>query len=102
MQVESFGPIGQVNSFSTEEEVLEKANDTEYGLYASVFTNDISRALKFAQEIESGVVVINGASPTAAVTMPYGGWKQSGIGYENGPEGLEMWTQIKTIFIPLQ
>src|SRR5271170_6974882 len=65
MKVESFGPIGQVNSFSTEEEVLTKANDTEYGLYSSVFTNDITRALRIAKELEAGTVAINSAAPTA-------------------------------------
>jgi aldehyde dehydrogenase (NAD+) len=99
MTVESFGPIGQVNSFSTEEEVLAKANDTEYGLYSSVFTNDINRALRFAKEIEAGTVVINAAAPTASLYMPFGGWKQSGNGVECGAEGFDLWTQIKTVVI---
>ena|SRR5436190_9568278 len=98
MKVESFGPIGQVNSFSTEEEVLAKANDTEYGLYASIFTRDINRALKFAKELESGSVAINAASPTGAASMPFGGWKQSGIGTENGEEGFNEWSQLKSVY----
>lgn len=99
MRVESFGPIGQVNSFSTEEEVLEKANDTEYGLYASIFTKDIDRAMRFAKELESGTVTVNGAAPTHALSLPFGGWKQSGIGVENGQEGFEEWSQTKSVLI---
>jgi aldehyde dehydrogenase (NAD+) len=99
MKVESFSPIGQVNSFSTEEEVLERANDIEYGLYASIFTKDIDRAMRFAKELESGTVTINGAAPTFAMTMPFGGWKQSGIGVENGQEGFDEWSQTKSVYI---
>jgi aldehyde dehydrogenase (NAD+) len=101
MKNESFGPIGQVNSFSTEEEVIAKANDTEYGLYASVFTNDISRAMRFAKEFESGTVVVNGAAPTVVLNMPFGGWKQSGVGCENGPQGFDHWSQIKTVYVTM-
>jgi len=99
MKVESFGPIAQVNSFSTEEEVIAKANNTEYGLYSSVFTNDLNRALRLAKEIDAGTVVVNAASPTASLRMPFGGWKQSGNGVECGPEGFDLWTQIKTIIV---
>jgi aldehyde dehydrogenase (NAD+) len=101
MKVESFGPIAQVNSFSTEEEVLAKANDTEYGLYSSVFTNDLSRALRVAQGIEAGTVVVNAAAPTTTLSMPFGGWKQSGNGVECGPEGFDQWTQYKTVVISM-
>jgi aldehyde dehydrogenase (NAD+) len=99
MKNESFGPIAQVNSFTSEEDVLAKANDSEFGLYASIFTRDINRALKFARELESGSVIINGAAPTAVLNMPFGGWKQSGLGEELGPEGFEHWTQIKTVIV---
>jgi aldehyde dehydrogenase (NAD+) len=99
MKQESFGPIAQVNSFVSEDEVLAKANDTEFGLYASVFTRDINRALKFAREFESGSVIVNGAAPTASLGMPFGGWKQSGNGVELGPEGFDEWSQLKTIII---
>jgi aldehyde dehydrogenase (NAD+) len=102
MKMESFGPISQVNSFSTEDEVLAKANDTEYGLYSSVFTNDITRALRIAKELEAGTVAVNSAAPTVSLTMPFGGWKQSGNGVECGAEGFEHWTQIKTIIIAME
>jgi aldehyde dehydrogenase (NAD+) len=101
MTMESFGPVAQVNAFSTEEEVIAKANDTEYGLYASVFTNDVSRAFRFAKQFESGQVVVNGAAPTAAQSMPFGGWKQSGLGSENGFEGFDHWSQVKTVYISM-
>jgi aldehyde dehydrogenase (NAD+) len=103
MKNESFGPIGQVNAFSTEsEEVLAKANDTEYGLYASVFTNDITGALRIAKELEAGIVAINSAAPTASLSMPFGGWKQSGNGVECGAEGFDLWTQIKTVIVAME
>jgi|SRR5271163_3159658 len=99
MQVESFGPIGEVNSFKTEEEALKRANDSEYGLYASVFTNDLTRALRFAKGFETGAVCVNASAPMIAMSMPFGGWKQSGLGYEVGIEGFNAWTQLKSIAI---
>jgi len=101
MKNESFAPIAQVNSFSSEEEVLAKANDSEFGLYASVFTRDLNRALRFAKELESGQVAVNAASPTFSITMPFGGWKQSGIGSEYGIEGLDHWSQMKSVYISM-
>src|SRR5271154_4533967 len=102
MKIESFGPIGQVNSFSNKEEVLTKANDTEYGLYSSVFTNDITRALRIAKELEAGTVGVNSAAPALSLTLPFGGWKQSGTGVECGVEGFEVWTQLKTVLIAME
>ena len=97
MKIESFGPIGQVNSFSTEEEVLAKANDIEYGLCSSVFTN-----MRIAKELEAGTVAINSAAPTTSLSMPFGGWKQSGNGVECGAEGFDLWTQIKTVIVAME
>jgi aldehyde dehydrogenase (NAD+) len=64
LKIEFFSPIGQVNSLSGKEEVAAKANDTEYGLFASVFTKDLCRAMRFSKSLESGAVVINRAVPT--------------------------------------
>jgi acyl-CoA reductase-like NAD-dependent aldehyde dehydrogenase len=64
MKEEVFGPVVNINVFKTEEEVLEKANNTEYGLYASVYTKNIDRALRFAKGLEAGTVGVNCTSPT--------------------------------------
>lgn len=82
MKEEIFGPVVNINTFSSEEDVLAKANDTEFGLYASVFTKDINRALKFVKSMEAGTVGVNCSSPLIGVDMPFGGYKGSGIGRE--------------------
>ena len=69
---EVFGPFVNINTFSTEAEAIEKANATEYGLYASVYTKDISRALRVAKAFESGTVAVNATSPTIGMDMPFG------------------------------
>ena len=97
---EIFGPVSVLNKFKTEEEIIEKANDTHYGLMAGVFTQDINRALRFASEIDSGMVGINAIS-MAFVTAPFGGSKMSGLGRENAVDSLRMFTEKKTVFINL-
>ncbi|KAH7230337.1 aldehyde dehydrogenase [Fusarium solani] len=94
---EVFGPVTAVNSFSTAEQALEMMNNSEYGLYASVFTKDVARALKFSKRVESGVVAINRTSPLLAFDLPFGGYKMSGSGREFGSEGLETWLETKTV-----
>lgn len=76
MKEEILGPVVNINVFSTEEEVLAKANDTEFGLYASVLTKDIDRALKFAKDVEAGTVGVNCSSPYTLPDMPFGGGVQ--------------------------
>jgi aldehyde dehydrogenase (NAD+) len=93
---EVFGPVVVINTFKTEDEVLEAANDTEYGLYASVFTQDISIALRMVKGLESGMVGVNCTSPTAPFDMPFGGVKQSGDGREFSHKSLFAWTETKT------
>jgi aldehyde dehydrogenase (NAD+) len=95
---EIFGPFVVVASFKTEEEALEKANDTTYGLGAAVFTRDIERGHRVAAEIESGMVWIN-SSNDSDPRIPFGGVKQSGIGRELGEAGLEAYTQIKAVHV---
>ncbi|KIK53243.1 hypothetical protein GYMLUDRAFT_207419 [Collybiopsis luxurians FD-317 M1] len=95
---EIFGPVAILHCFSTEEEALKRANDTEYGLSAYVFTKDVSRAIRFATSLEAGVVGVN----TTIMTHPdlgFGGWKGSGMGRELGQHAIEAYTQAKTIFI---
>ncbi|KAJ6065933.1 aldehyde dehydrogenase [Penicillium canescens] len=99
---EIFGPLLVVNTFTGEEEVLKRANDTEFGLYSSVFTSDISRALRVAKALEAGAVGVNCTSPFMVVDLPMGGWKQSGAGgREFSKACLDTWTQLKSVFISL-
>ncbi|KAH8928963.1 aldehyde dehydrogenase [Atractiella rhizophila] len=96
---EIFGPVSIIHTFKTEAEVLKRANDTEYGLSSSVYTRDISRALRVAQALETGQVGVNVAN-IVGVDVPFGGVKQSGIGRENGTMALDHYTEIKTIYLP--
>jgi aldehyde dehydrogenase (NAD+) len=82
MKEEVFGPVVNINIFSSEDEALAKANGTEYGLYAAVYTKKIDRALRVAKGLEAGTVGVNCTSPTGAPDMPFGSWKASGIGRE--------------------
>ncbi|KAI4730166.1 aldehyde dehydrogenase [Aureobasidium sp. EXF-10728] len=99
---EIFGPVLCFNTFEAEEEVMQRANDTEYGLFASVYTKDLSRALRIAKKFESGMVGVNTTSPMAnALDMPFGGWKASGDGVDLSKAALDIWTQMKTIYIKI-
>lgn len=96
---EVFGPYVNINTFKTEEEAIEKANNTEYGLYASVYTKDISRAMRVAKAFESGQVGVNCTSPTFANDMPFGGYKGSGQGREGFGYSLDEYLEIKTVMV---
>ncbi len=97
---EIFGPVMSILKFSDEDEVVRRANDTEFGLAAGVFTKDFSRAHGVIAQMQAGICWINtwGASPAE---MPVGGYKQSGLGRENGIETLNHYTQNKSVFIEL-
>ena len=97
---EIFGPVMSVIPFSSPEEALAKANDNDYGLAAAVWTNDIKRALRAAQEIRAGIVWINDTQP-APTEMPWGGYKQSGVGRELGKEGVEDFLEKKAVYVNL-
>jgi betaine-aldehyde dehydrogenase len=86
--------------FDTEDEVVQRANDTEYGLSAAVFSNDFARANRVANALEAGSVWINDYG-TLPVSLPFGGYKQSGIGRENGANAIDHYTQIKMIYSSL-
>lgn len=101
MKEEIFGPVICLQTFSEENDVMERANDSEYGLYASVFTRDIQRALRVAKRFESGNVGVNVSSPMMTHDMPFGGFKQSGMGKELGVYSVKEWTEVKTIYIAL-
>ena len=98
---EIFGPVMSVLTFDDEDEVVNRANDTEFGLAAGVFTQDITRAHRVIHQMEAGICWINsyGASPAQ---MPVGGYKQSGIGRENGLATLNYFTQIKAVYVGMQ
>jgi aldehyde dehydrogenase (NAD+) len=95
---EIFGPVSVLNSFKTEDEVMKKANDMEYGLMAGVFTQDINKALRVASDFDSGMVGINCVSLTF-LNAPFGGSKQSGLGRECGRAALQAFTEPKTIMV---
>ncbi|KAJ6157568.1 Retinal dehydrogenase 1 [Penicillium chermesinum] len=101
MKEEIFGPVVHINTFSTEDEVVAKANDSEYGLYASVYTNDLSRALRMAKKLESGNVAINCTSPTGALDMPFGGYKSSGVGREGYTVSIDQYLETKTVLMKI-
>lgn len=97
---EIFGPVVVCGKFSTDEEAVEYANQTQYGLGAAVFTTDITKAHEMAREIEAGMVWIN-SSNDSDVHIPFGGVKLSGVGRELGEYGLTMYTQAKAIHVNL-
>jgi len=102
MKEEVFGPVVNINTFKTEEEVMAKANDTEYGLYAAVFTKNIDRAMRFAKGLEAGTVGVNCTSPTTAEDTPFGGYKGSGLGREGLPSySMDNFLETKTVLIKI-
>ncbi|KAH7089813.1 aldehyde dehydrogenase-like protein [Paraphoma chrysanthemicola] len=97
MKEEIFGPVVNINVFKSEDEVLAKANNTEFGLYAAVYTKDINRAIRFAKGLEAGTVGVNCTSPITGEAMPFGGYKSSGSGREGEPQySLDNFLETKT------
>ena len=97
-QEEIFGPVLSVLTFSDEQEALRTANDSNYGLAAGIFTRDIDRAFRFANDIQAGYVMINEYFSGGAGS-PFGGYKQSGFGRERGLVGLDNYTRIKNVVV---
>ncbi|MEL6660138.1 MAG: NAD-dependent succinate-semialdehyde dehydrogenase [Bacteroidota bacterium] len=93
-QCEIFGPLAMVSRFSTEEEVLAKANDTIHGLAAYFYSNDRTRCWRMAEGLDAGIIGENTVAFSSART-PFGGFKQSGIGRDGGIEGLREWQEVK-------
>jgi len=91
---ETFGPVAPIIAFDTQEEVLEMANDTHYGLAAYVYTTNLSRAMRMFEDLHFGIIGINDINPTAAAA-PFGGMKESGLGREGGREGIAEYLETK-------
>ena len=94
---EIFGPVACVIPFEGEQEAVEMANDTIYGLSGSVWTENGAKALRVARAIDTGVLSIN-SNTSVRVTTPFGGFKQSGFGRELGPHALDAYTEPKTVY----
>lgn len=100
MQDEIFGPLAPIATFKTEEEVLERANNSRYGLAAYVYTENLSRAFRITEQLEYGIVGLNDALPSTA-QAPFGGFKESGLGREGGHFGIDEFLEVKYISIGL-
>jgi betaine-aldehyde dehydrogenase len=94
---EIFGPVAAVIPFEGEEEAVRMANDTPYGLSGSIWTLDGAKALRMARAIDTGVLSINSNS-SVRVSTPFGGFKQSGVGRELGPDAMEHYTEVKNVY----
>ncbi|WP_298571015.1 betaine-aldehyde dehydrogenase [uncultured Aliiroseovarius sp.] len=97
---EIFGPVMSVLDFDTEDEVMARANDTEFGLAAGVFTNDLTRAHRVVAGFEAGTCYINTYND-APVEAPFGGTKASGVGRENAKAAIEHYSELKTVYVRL-
>jgi aldehyde dehydrogenase (NAD+) len=96
---EIFGPVLVTMPFDGEQEAVELANDTEYGLVGSVWSADLARGIRVAESIHAGQIAVNGGLLT--VETPFGGYKNSGHGREKGIEALHDYAQVKTVSISL-
>jgi acyl-CoA reductase-like NAD-dependent aldehyde dehydrogenase len=95
---EIFGPVAAVIPFADEADAIAIANDTIYGLSGSIWTSDGARALRVARALETGTISVN-SNTSVRVTTPFGGFKQSGMGRELGPNALDYYTELKNVFI---
>lgn len=95
---EVFGPVLATYEFETESEAIHRANDTKYGLYATVWSNDVNRVHRLARQIEASSVSVN-QFPAVSNRVPIGGHKQSGIGRVNGQQAMDTYTEVKSVLV---
>jgi acyl-CoA reductase-like NAD-dependent aldehyde dehydrogenase len=100
MREETFGPTLPIMKVADADEAIRLANDTPYGLQASVFTKDIGKGEQVARRLQAGAVVVNDCNANyVALEAPMGGWKSSGLGVRHGPEGIRKYTHRQTILL---
>ncbi|MEO0303431.1 MAG: aldehyde dehydrogenase family protein, partial [candidate division WOR-3 bacterium] len=99
---EAFAPLAVCNEFETEEELVLRVNNSEYGLQCGILTNDLTRALKLAKEIEVGGVIINDIPSFRVDHMPYGGMKGSGLGREGPKYAIRDFLEEKIVVIKIE
>lgn len=96
-----FGPVQQLIRFKNLDEVIERANNSEYGLAAAVFTKDLDKANYVIQGLRAGTVWVNTYNALSS-QAPFGGYKMSGFGRENGEYGLKNYTEVKSVIVRVQ
>ena len=97
-QEEIFGPVACVIPFETEQEAIDLANDTKYGLSGSLWTTNLERALRVSRAVRTGVLSVN-TNSSVYVEAPFGGFKRSGFGRDLGMEAMQLYTEVKNVFI---
>jgi succinate-semialdehyde dehydrogenase/glutarate-semialdehyde dehydrogenase len=100
LKEEIFGPVAPVKGFADEDEAVNWANDTEFGLVAYVYTNDLKRAFRVCERLETGMIGLNQGLVSNA-GAPFGGWKHSGVGREGGNEGIHEYLETKYVAVNL-
>jgi succinate-semialdehyde dehydrogenase/glutarate-semialdehyde dehydrogenase len=93
---ETFGPVAPLIAFESEDEAIQRANDTQYGLAAYFYTRDVSRVFRVAERLEYGIIGANDPLPSTA-QAPFGGIKQSGLGREGGATGIDEYLDVKYV-----
>lgn len=98
---EIFGPVQQILKYNNLDEVIERANDTTYGLAAGIITNDLDEMIKYSERVRAGTVWCNIYGFSTA-QIPFGGFKYSGLGRELGEEGIRIYCELKSVTIGLK